>query len=249
MNYSVKSGDCLWNIVKENYGLKSNTDIAKKVDKIAKKNDIKNANSIFEGQKIELYGLDDDGNKISKKKKENNATDAASDKQKDLAQKFDDWTNTEPEYYEDKDGNYHLKDVDDFKMFDFNAGTYSKDVKDFAQKYIDKFDENKDGVWNKEEFKKMSGITDDDLADTAYGSIRFDDNKDNITAEEFATSLIVSDIDFDQYDKNGGVIDSTTLDGKVNFNTYSSLGDKDGVNFETYSSIQEAIYDNFYNQE
>lgn len=53
--YSVKSGDNLWNIVKKEFKLKNSDDIAQKVQEVAKKNNIKNPDSIFEGQKISLY--------------------------------------------------------------------------------------------------------------------------------------------------------------------------------------------------
>ena len=52
--YSVKAGDNLWNIIKNHFNLTNNTDIANKVNEVAKNNNIKNANLIFPGQKIDL---------------------------------------------------------------------------------------------------------------------------------------------------------------------------------------------------
>ena len=52
--YSVKAGDNLWGIVKNHFKLTSSTDIANKVNEVAKANNISNANLIFAGQKINL---------------------------------------------------------------------------------------------------------------------------------------------------------------------------------------------------
>ena len=52
--YSVKAGDNLWGIVKTHFKLTSSTDIANKVNEVAKANNISNANLIFAGQKINL---------------------------------------------------------------------------------------------------------------------------------------------------------------------------------------------------
>lgn len=52
--YSIKTGDNLWNIVKKEFNLKNSDDIAKKVQEVARKNNIKNPDSIFAGQKISL---------------------------------------------------------------------------------------------------------------------------------------------------------------------------------------------------
>lgn len=54
MNYEVKRGDNLYNIVKNQYGLTNKTDIMNKVNEIIKNNKIKNGNLIFAGQKLEL---------------------------------------------------------------------------------------------------------------------------------------------------------------------------------------------------
>ncbi len=53
-SYSVKSGDNLWNIVKRQFNLTNNADIANTVNKVAKANNIQNQNLIFAGQTINL---------------------------------------------------------------------------------------------------------------------------------------------------------------------------------------------------
>jgi len=52
-SYEVKNGDTLWKICKDAFKLNSDTEIAKKVNEISKKNQI-SGNSIFVGQKIDL---------------------------------------------------------------------------------------------------------------------------------------------------------------------------------------------------
>lgn len=47
--YTVQSGDNLWNIVKDFYNLSDNSDIATKVDEIATYNNIENPNIIYAG--------------------------------------------------------------------------------------------------------------------------------------------------------------------------------------------------------
>lgn len=52
--YTVKSGDSLWNIVKNYYGYNNNTDIANKVNEIVEINDLGNPDLIYVGEYITL---------------------------------------------------------------------------------------------------------------------------------------------------------------------------------------------------
>lgn len=52
--YTVKSGDSLWNIVKNYYGYNNNTDIADKVNEIVEINDLANPDLIYVGEYITL---------------------------------------------------------------------------------------------------------------------------------------------------------------------------------------------------
>ncbi len=52
--YEVKKGDNLYNIAKNQYKLNDKKQIMNKVNDIAKKNNLKNANLIFSGQKLDL---------------------------------------------------------------------------------------------------------------------------------------------------------------------------------------------------
>lgn len=52
--YTVKSGDSLWNIIKDYYNFNNDTDIANKLDEIVEFNDIGNPGLIFVGENITL---------------------------------------------------------------------------------------------------------------------------------------------------------------------------------------------------
>jgi hypothetical protein len=52
--YEIKSGDNLYKIIAQQYGLKNKTDIMNKVQQVVKDNEIKNPNKIFAGQELEL---------------------------------------------------------------------------------------------------------------------------------------------------------------------------------------------------
>ena len=52
--YTVKSGDSLWNIVKEYYNFDNDTDIADKINEVVEFNDLGNPNLIYVGENITL---------------------------------------------------------------------------------------------------------------------------------------------------------------------------------------------------
>lgn len=52
--YTVKSGDSLWNIIKDYYNFNNDTDIADKLNEIVEFNDIGNPDLIFVGENITL---------------------------------------------------------------------------------------------------------------------------------------------------------------------------------------------------
>ena len=52
--YTVQSGDNLWNIVKDFYNLTDNSAIATKVDEIATYNNIENPDIIYAGQILKM---------------------------------------------------------------------------------------------------------------------------------------------------------------------------------------------------
>lgn len=66
-NYKIKSGDCLWNITKKHFNnTLSDSEIAKKVQELAKANNISNPGLIYEGGEIDLSCFDEE--KVNSKK-------------------------------------------------------------------------------------------------------------------------------------------------------------------------------------
>ena len=65
---------------------------------------------------------------------------------------FDNFTVSEEAY-----NNYVNNGKDaEFKMFDLNLSTYSKDIKEFAENYITAYDEDGNHVLDENEFMKMA---------------------------------------------------------------------------------------------
>ncbi|MBQ9245109.1 hypothetical protein IJ182_02450 [bacterium] len=167
------------------------------------------------------------------------------------AQNFDNWTNSEANYKKLENG----EEIEDFKMFDFNASSYSSDIKDFAQEYINLYDNNGDGVWNREEFINMA-LGGQDIPDEykeqisqflgeRFDALNLDNNKDSIDAKEFATELFLSDLDLKKFaETDGSLVDS--LDGKVDYLQYNLNADPDYVDYDYIQELKSAIYNNFY---
>ena len=58
-NYEIKSGDCLWNIIKNHFkNTLSDSEIGKKVKELAKANNISNPNLIYAGEELDLSCFD-----------------------------------------------------------------------------------------------------------------------------------------------------------------------------------------------
>ena len=170
------------------------------------------------------------------------------------AQKFDNWTNDEKNYQKALNG----EKVDEFQMFDFNASTYSSDLKNFAHEYINLYDANGDGVWDKNEFVKMALGENDipkelesayaDYFAKSFDALNLDNNKDAINAGEFATMLYASDLDWNNYAQTGDI--ASSLDGKADYAQYqgfSSMVEGDD-SFDILKNERKDFYDAFYGE-
>ena len=168
------------------------------------------------------------------------------------AQKFNNWTNDESNYQKALNG----EKVDEFKMFDFNPSTYSSDLKNLAQEYINLYDANGDGVWNKDEFVKMAVGEEEipeglesayaDFFAKSFDALNLDSDKDNINAGEYATMLYASDMDWNNYIATGNV--ASSLDGKADYTqyqVYSSMTEGDD-GFDVLKNERKDFYDAFY---
>ena len=63
-NYEIKSGDCLWSIIKNHFkNTLSDSEIGEKVKELAKANNISNPNLIKAGEELDLSSFDSDKKK------------------------------------------------------------------------------------------------------------------------------------------------------------------------------------------
>lgn len=241
MNYTIASGDNLWNIAKNNYDCKSDAEIMQVVNQIAKENDIQNINLIYAGANLELPETD-----------QFIASSADTD-DKTIVEKFDDWTNSEENFEAAISGN----EVEEFKMFDINLSTYSSDLKNFAQEYINLYDEDADGSWNIEEFINMAtaGAGIDPANKEAYENLYVQlftglnlNNKDAIIdAAEFASFLYTADVDWDNFSKTGGDV-ASSIDGSLDYTNYQAFSSLE-PGTEQYENLQyqkKSFYESFY---
>lgn len=170
------------------------------------------------------------------------------------AKNFDAWTNSADNYNKALVG----EQVEEFSMFDCQSlGTYSSDLKQFAQDYINMWDADGDGHWNIDEFITMStggeGIPENfsaemknsynELFNALFANLNLDDKKDSISAGEFASYLYAADMDWGKYAETGSV--AASIDGKLNYNNYqglSSIMEGDSA----YEFLQSEMAD-FYN--
>ena len=248
-SYNIQSGDNLWNIVRSNYNVSTNKEIAELVNQIVEDNDIKNPNLIFAGSTIELAETD-----TFIKKEDDEAKDAEDEKTclEKKADEFDNWTLDENNYNKSMAG----EKVEEFQMFDLDISKYSTDLKEFSQAYVDKYDTSGDGVWDKSEFINMASGGEpipkgmekefNALYDQLFEGLNLDDTKETITAEEYASFLYAADMDWDNYAKTLDV--ASSLDGKLDYNNYQGLSSLE-FGSDAYNELQkqkQEFYDNFY---
>lgn len=216
MNYQVQSGDCLWNIVQNQYGLKNDAEIANKVNEIYEANRQQglmgdDINYITDGQSI---FLPDDG---SVKGGVSNADS------------FHRWGNS--------------NDTGEFQMFDIknvDAKTYAAELDKFAQGYIDKFDTDKDGSWNEQEFLNMvkngGTLTEEQTQQVhvLFNSLNIDNDAAKLSSKEYASLLFAAD------DKNG------QLDGKFSKQEYLDAIKLDTAGDANIKNKKTKFYENNY---
>ncbi len=217
MGYQVQSGDCLWSIVQQQYGLTNDTDIANKINQIAQANNIEDPNLIFDGQVLELPGDGYTGGGAGGTSR---------------ADAFHNWGNGQ-------------NDGSEFQMFDIStvdANTYAGELEKFAQEYVNKFDTDQDGSWSEEEFTKMAtggaeNLSEQDKAayHQMFQGLNIDQDGSKLSAKEYAAQLFVAD--------NNGADTNGKLDGKFTLSEYQNAFKMPGE--QGYQDIANAKL-NFY---
>lgn len=145
-NYTIVGGDNLWKIARNQYGdkLKSNADIQKVVNEIAKVNELSNPNLIYAGNTLEIPSYESIFN-VQKEEEQ-----AVLVEEETIYSKYEDWM---------KEGAKNLKN-EDFDMVNSNVSYKSQDfiqpwmdgVQQMAQANIDASDLDKDGAINYNEY-------------------------------------------------------------------------------------------------
>lgn len=119
-SYTIKTGDTLWSIVKNKYGLTNSNEISAKVNEVAKQNSVSNPNSIMAGQNLNLVD-NSKGSVFNKPEAAANPTTCKVDDKDNMGTKFDSWTQNVSEKFDKNEKS------DDFK---FVGDDYAKDVKE-----------------------------------------------------------------------------------------------------------------------
>lgn len=184
---------------------------------------------------------------------------------------FDNWTNSQENYEKSLNG----EKVEDFKMFDFDSSSYSSDLKEFSQEYIDKYDKNKDENWNYSEFVDMAtnsqesalGLFCGKVANSVLNFFGIKNEKTQLKSdmydlfkEQFSTfsfddnakkinagevASVLYSSDLDLQNYAATGNISSSIDGKLDYNNYQSFPLL-GVESDSYKVIQTERSD-FYN--
>lgn len=240
MDYTVSNGDSLWSIAKDHYECKNNKEVLNAINKLVEENNIDLEVGIGLGDKIVLPESDE-------------FISTTMSKEKSKAEEFDEWTNSGENYNKAING----EQVDDFKMFELDLSKYSSDLKNFAQEYINMWDSDTNGVWDKSEFISMAtggaGIPEEykeeytQLFDQLYDNLNLDEDKESISAEEFASYLYTTDVDWDNFKATNGDV-ASSIDGKINYMNYQTFSalEQGSEQYENLQYQKESFFNNFY---
>lgn len=224
MDYTIKSGDNLWNIVRNNYKCENNSEINDRIKQIIQDNDLGDGNLIFKGQQI---SLPDDEFSIQN------------------ANRLEDWAK-----FSDSDDVEDFEMFDYEWQPNENFEQYSKDIENFSKNVIKKYDEDGDGEMNKSEYtnfhKALKGH--DDTIDKAFDNMNInadnDKNDKTINAQELASNF--AEADYDVYYANGGKTPGFMKDGKLSSNKLNKLLNEPD-NYIT--TAVKSFFDNHYKKD
>ncbi len=266
MDYKIQSGDYLWKIAREQYGLKNNTEIKARVDQIARENNIKNPDLIFAGNVLSLSGLEE-----QTPVKEEAATVPQSTPQttpedseplfKSTANKFDGWSNSKDNY---ENYIYAKKEIDDFTLVEGYSSlgatpeergkAYTGKIEEFSQEYISQYDEDKNGKLDLDEFTDIQAAAYKEM----YGEeMNFNLAKDLIKERFDELNMNKADqganedgyVDAKEFATFFGMVDNMDglIDGKMTYDNYymaNMVSDRESVKDQLNS-----FYNFFYPEE
>ena len=159
-NYSIVSGDCLYSIVSQKYGLKSEEDIQKAIKSVVKENKIKNPDLIYAGDTLKLpeyesiFGTTQEN---SQPKTTVSSSEPANDSDSDVPEDdFNNWIKTgyaklnADDEYEVED--YDMVDTDISYKDPAFLDPWKEGVSKMAQNELDLYDADEDGGIGFQEF-------------------------------------------------------------------------------------------------
>ena len=214
-SYTIKAGDNLWNICKKQFKLTNNTDIAKKVNEIAKNNGISNPNLIFAGKELKLDGAMDTVVKQNTQTQEQTQAQKAADKRIE-------YNNVE---------NY----ADLTKLSTASVSIFSEQVKtdeqktkaytEYSQRLLDEYyDLNKDGQVTVEEFAKTEQQGSEKAMEIQAKELQLEPSETDTIIAERSANLFTKNLDM-----NGDGIISVKELSFFNKNADACDGNTDGV--------------------
>lgn len=221
--YTVKSGDNLWNICKKQFKLSSNAEIAKKVNEVAKNNGISNPNLIFAGKSLKIGDAMDT---IEKTPAENNPVKENEPKELTKPQKAAD----------ERIANNDLKTYEDLnKLAHSSVSLFSEDIKTNEQKkqaytqYSERllkeyYDIDKDGKVTQEEFAQVESKGSEKALKIQQEALKLEDSEADDVIAQRSANLFAKNLDMN----TDGIISTEEL-AFFNKNADEVDGKADGV--------------------
>lgn len=175
-----------------------------------------------------------------------------------VTQNLQDWNSTETlnKYYEGEP-------IPEFKMIDISetdlnlkTEEYTTELEAYAQDFINIYDEDGNGVWSYNEFSKMAldGLDTEgadlqpvyDLQTQLFNDFQMDSYADSISSKEFASQLMMGDIDWASISDDVNIMD--VVDGNLNYYNYNTMASdpSDTQYYESDLANRQFLYDNYF---
>ena len=139
MEYTINKGDCMWNIVKAQYGdnVKTNADILKAVNKLAEINNISDPNLIYAGNTLNIPSYDsifETKATLSDKKGDDSTEPLNEGEEKAVSTSmYEDFSNWIKDSYNKLTGNKR----DELEMYDYVESDISPDDANFKEPLVE----------------------------------------------------------------------------------------------------------------
>ena len=198
MEYTINKGDCMWNIVKAQYGdnVKTNADILKAVNKLAEINNISDPNLIYAGNTLNIPSYDSifkTEATLSDGKGDDSTEPLNEGEEKAVSTSmYEDFSNWIKDSYNKLTGNKR----DELEMYDYVESDISKDdeafeepliegAKNLAQSNLEASDKDQNGAMNYDEYLQQEASLYNELfPNDAY---QFNDETGELMTKDYET--------------------------------------------------------------